>query len=172
MKIIIEFLSQAHKSLVYLEKTVVILTLFSMIFLAFLQVVSRNIFSYGFMSIDEILRIQVLWLTFLGACLASEYARHIQIDVLAHFLGGGAATKVLNILAQVVCLGVCLLLARAAIDYINMVAASGAEPSPIGAIPMWVFHLVIPYAFIAMGIRCLINIGRIYTGNYSRSIEP
>ena len=172
MKIIMDTLMQAHKSLVYLEKTVVILLLFSMIFLAFLQVVARNIFSYGFMSIDEILRLQVLWLPFLGACLASEYARHIQIDVLAHYLGSGTAAKVLNILAQLVCLFVCVLLSIAAVDYINSVAATGSEKSPIGDIPMWVFHLIIPYAFMAMGLRSVINVGRVISGSYARSIEP
>ncbi|MEW5735289.1 MAG: TRAP transporter small permease subunit [Thermodesulfobacteriota bacterium] len=174
MKAIVEMFTQAHKSLVYLEKTVTILLLYLMIVLSFGQVVARNLFDTGFMRVEEILRIIVLWLTFLGAGLAAEYNRHVKIDVLAHVVGGGRAAKIIDTLAQIFAMIISSLLFYGAMDYINTVERRTENPpmTLIQGVPDWIFKMVIPYFFLVMAIRCLINIRRIIMGTHRRSIEP
>ncbi|MFH1888246.1 MAG: TRAP transporter small permease, partial [Pseudomonadota bacterium] len=144
---------------------------FTMIFLSFGQVVARNIFSTGFMWVDEVLRIQVLWLTFLGAGLAAEYNRHVKIDVLAHLMGGSSATKVVDTMAQIVALVVCVLLFLGAVEFIR-VERMYSSSVLIRGVPDWLFRVVIPYFFFSMAIRCVINMRRIFRGTHTRSIEP
>ncbi len=167
----IAVLSRMHKGVIFCEKSVVLMLLFTMILLSFGQVVARNIFSTGFMWVDEVLRLQVLWLTFLGAGLAAEYNRHVKIDVLGHLLGGSTATKVVDSLGQLVALLVCVLLTMGAVEFIR-VEAQYSSSAIFRGIPDWVFRIVIPYFFFSMAIRCLINVRRIVKGTHTRSIEP
>ncbi|MFH2098365.1 MAG: TRAP transporter small permease, partial [Pseudomonadota bacterium] len=124
-----------------------------------------------FMWVDEVLRIQVLWLTFLGAGLAAEYNRHVKIDVLAHLMGGSSATKVVDTMAQIVALVVCVLLFLGAVEFIR-VERMYSSSVLIRGVPDWLFRVVIPYFFFSMAIRCVINMRRIFRGTHTRSIEP
>ncbi|MBU2488847.1 MAG: TRAP transporter small permease [Proteobacteria bacterium] len=171
MREFVAVLSRMHKGVIFCEKSLVLTLLFTMIFLSFGQVVARNIFSTGFMWVDEVLRIQVLWLTFLGAGLAAEYNRHVKIDVLAHLMGGSSATKVVDTMAQIVALVVCVLLFLGAVEFIR-VERMYSSSVLIRGVPDWLFRVVIPYFFFSMAIRCVINMRRIFRGTHTRSIEP
>ncbi|MBW1989577.1 MAG: TRAP transporter small permease [Deltaproteobacteria bacterium] len=171
MQQLVAFLSRIHKGVVFCEKALVLLLLFTMIFLAVGQVVARNVFSAGFIWVDEVLRIQVLWLAFLGAGLAAEYNRHVKIDVLSHVLGSTTATKTVDTAAQVFAMVVCVFLFIAAVIFIQ-VEARYSSSVLIRGVPDWVFRVIIPYFFFSMSIRCLINMRRIYLGTHTRSIEP
>ncbi|MBI9076206.1 MAG: TRAP transporter small permease subunit [Desulfatibacillum sp.] len=171
----VECLSNIHKSIIYVEKLALIILLFTMIFMQFGQVVARNIFQTGIMWVDEVLRIEVLWVAFLGAGLAAEYNRHIKIDVLSHLLGAGRASKILDTCAQLFALTACVFLFSAAVQYIVSEArypAFTVVDTDFLKIPDHVFRLVIPYFFLAMSTRCIINIRRIILGTHTRSIEP
>jgi len=167
----LECLAAMHKDLIFCEKLALIVLLFTMISLSFGQVIARNIFQTGFMWVDEVLRIEVLWVAFLGAGLAAEYNRHIKIDVLSHIMGGGRGSRILDTSAQVFALVVCLALFHASCLYIQSEARFPAC-NLIEGIPDWVFRLVIPYFFLAMSIRCMINIRRIFKGTFTRTVEP
>jgi len=56
-----------------------------MIILAFFQVILRNVFGTGILWIDPLLRQFVLWLCFLGASIATQKKKHININILGHF---------------------------------------------------------------------------------------
>ena len=57
--------------------------LMGMIFLAFLQVVMRNLFNAGIPWADTVVRLLVLWVGFLGAVLATKLEQHLTVEVLA-----------------------------------------------------------------------------------------
>ena len=80
MTIALWIFRKGSRYLLVFEKFFLCLLLFSMAFLSFGQVLARNLFSSGFMWIDEILRVEVLWITFVGASLAAEYGQHIKIE--------------------------------------------------------------------------------------------
>lgn len=165
-----KFFQRLHKVLIYSEMGAVCLLLFSMIFMAFGQVVARNVWHGGAMWVEEVLRIEVLWLAFLGAALAAEFNRHVKIDILSHLLGTGVAGKVLDCAAQVWLMAVCGTLFVASVQYINM-EREYASATMFHSIPDWFFRLVIPYFFVATVVRGIINIGRIVRGTHVRAIS-
>jgi TRAP-type C4-dicarboxylate transport system permease small subunit len=59
----------------------------SMILLAAYQVVARNFFDTGILWGDSLVRVLVLWVTFIGATIASRNDEHIRIDLLTRFTG-------------------------------------------------------------------------------------
>ncbi|MFP4477143.1 MAG: TRAP transporter small permease [Desulfatibacillaceae bacterium] len=166
---VFRFLQKCHKVLIYTEMGALCLLLLSMILMAFGQVVARNVWHGGAMWVEEVLRIEVLWIAFLGAALAAEFNRHVKIDILSHLLGAGMAGKILDSLAQIWLMLVCSMLFIASVDYINMERAYSSA-TMIGAVPDWVFRLVIPYFFVATVVRGIINIGRIAKGTHVRAI--
>jgi len=149
-----------HSSFLAVEKVFVCVLLFSMIFLSFGQVIFRNVFQSGFMWIDELLRIEVLWVTFVGAALATEYKQHIKIDILTNLLQSETAKCYIEIGSHLFAMIVCILLFYASVDYIHLVME---DPSCnfMDGVPDWNFKLVIPYAFCVMAIRCPIHIVKI-----------
>ena len=59
-----------------------------MILLAAYQVIARNFFDTGILWGDSLVRILVLWITLLGAMVASRDDSHIRMDLLSQFLDG------------------------------------------------------------------------------------
>ncbi|HEY4611898.1 MAG TPA: TRAP transporter small permease [Bacteroidota bacterium] len=126
------------------EGMLLVLFLSVMLVMAFLQVVLRNVFSFGFPWADILLRHLVLWVAFFGAALATSQERHISIDAFTRFLperARHAARVVTNLFAAVVC-------------YYLMTAAATFLQSEIdagtvlyGSVPVWYAQLIIPVGF-------------------------
>jgi len=143
------------------DKFPICVLLFSMIFLSFGQVISRNFFSKGFIWIDIVLRIEVLWLTFIGAALATEYRQHIKIDFLSNITSSDRLKKQINIIAQIFSMFICLFLFIISAHYIQVISIKSSS-TLFNGIPDWAFKIVIPYSFFMIFFRSLINIPRIY----------
>ena len=170
MQAVVRVISKIFSAQLFAEKALLVILLSTMILLCFLQVVLRNLFSSGFMWVDELSRMQVLWLTFLGAGLSTEYNRHLKIDVLAHAMGTGTMSKIINTIAQVFAMGAAILLGIAAAQYVSM-ETQYATPSFISFISTWVFELIIPYTFFMMAVRCIFNVGRIIKGTFGQPLH-
>ncbi len=65
-----------------LESGLLVAILSAMIALAGYQVIARNFFDTGLLWGDSLVRVLVLWLTFIGATIASRNDEHIRIDLL------------------------------------------------------------------------------------------
>jgi TRAP-type transport system small permease protein len=74
------------RSLIALEKSLAVVSLFLLLAFSLVQIVARNFFDFGFTHLDTISRHLVLYLAFMGAALIIEDDRHIKIDILAAFL--------------------------------------------------------------------------------------
>lgn len=70
----------------FLENGLLVVLLGSMILLAAYQVVARNFFDTGILWGDAMVRVLVLWVTFIGATIASRNDEHIRIDLLSRFI--------------------------------------------------------------------------------------
>lgn len=158
-KTVFRLAGAAHRQLIRVEKSLLCLLLLSMILLSFSQVVMRNLFSCGFVWINEALRIQVIWIAFIGASLAAEYGRHLRIDILSHLLRNNGTIRLADALANSFTAVVSIVLSVAAVQYIVLIKPFSAA-SPIMNIPEWTLRLVIPYAFAAMAVRCTVYIFR------------
>lgn len=75
-----------RQKLILIEKFIAGTSLLLLLILAITQVVLRNFFELGFSDIDVISRHMVLFITFMGAALASENSQHIKIDCINSLL--------------------------------------------------------------------------------------
>ena len=71
----------------FVESGLLVLLLSSMILLAAYQIIARNFFDTGILWGDSLVRVLVLWVTFIGATIASRNDEHIRIDLLTRFTG-------------------------------------------------------------------------------------
>jgi len=121
------------------------------ILVAFLQVILRNVFSFGFSWMEELLRVSVLWIGFLGASLAIRHGRHINIDVFSRSLPERLKPP-LRLVIDLVMLGVCLIFLAAAVDYIRVERESG-DISEALRVPMWALQTIFPLVFAVGSFR-------------------
>ena len=75
-----------YKFLLKVETGVLVTLLFSMIIMAVVQIIMRNVFTSGLLWADAYVRIAVLWMAFVGAMVASRSGKHIAIDVFIRTL--------------------------------------------------------------------------------------
>ena len=141
------------------EGTLLVVFLTVMLVMAFLQVVLRNFFSFGFSWADIVLRHLVLWIAFFGAAMATSHDRHISIDAFTRFLPERvkhAARVVTNLFAAVVC----FYLMSAARVFIE----SEIEFSTVifGDVPAWYAQIIIPVGFgllmVHFAVRALLDL--------------
>lgn len=132
------------------EDLVLALLLSSMIGLAVLQIVARNLADTSFPWIDPLLRVEVLWLGLLGAAAATRSGRHITIDILEPVLKGAwkmRLTRLANLAAAVVC----AVVAWYAWQFV-LIEREYPTPGELG-LSTWHQQLVIPFSFGLMAIR-------------------
>lgn len=142
----------ALRRLYQLEDALLVVLLSTMILLASMQIALRNLFDFGLVWADPLLRIMVLWLGLIGASIATRENKHIQIDLLTRFLNQKSLLLLHAVINQFSA-WVCLIIAWYGatwirFDYIDKV------PSVIG-IPAWSLEIIIPVAFTLIGTRYL-----------------
>ena len=142
----------------WIERSAVIALLAVMVALAFLQVILRNVFSTGFLWADPMLRHAVLWIGFLGASLATQQEKHINIDLVTRFLSP-RMTNIVRIVTNLFAGIVCALLANAGRTFVASEQSTGDILLTINAMefPAWWFQLIIPIGFGLMAFRFLIK---------------
>jgi TRAP-type C4-dicarboxylate transport system permease small subunit len=150
------FLEAVNRFLVRMEKNLTILFLACMVMVAFAQVAIRNLFGVGYVWMDESVRVMTLWLVFLGAGLASQYASHIRMDILLLIIS--ERTKyIVNVIANIFIMMVCMGFFVAAIKHVFYQFHSSVHLVLTG-IPDWITSLVIPYFFAIAVFRSLLHI--------------
>jgi len=127
-----------------IEGAVLIFLLLVMLFMAFGQVVLRNLSTGGIVWGDILLRHLVLWIGFLGAALATSGERHITIDILTRYLSDrfkGVVATVSNVFAAVIC----FLLFRASLTFIEFEISN--NNTVFSEIPSWYAQIIIPVGY-------------------------
>lgn len=146
-------ISQLLKGLHRAEEALLVLLLLAMVLVAVAQIVLRNGFDAGFLWGDSFLRVLVLWITLVGALVASRGQRHISIDVAGKYLPPVAA-KAAAVFNGLFTAAVCFLLAWYSFEFVKM---EYEYPSMAFAnIPTWLCESIMPIAFSLIGVRYLI----------------
>jgi TRAP-type C4-dicarboxylate transport system permease small subunit len=153
-----KFLQAVSGALNFLERSLIVLLLGIMVILAFTQVILRNFFSSGLLWGDPFLRHLVLWIGFLGASIATQQEKHINIDLLTRF----ASPKIVNIfhIATNLFAGlVCYYLASAGWTFLVSEMEAHDALFSIGetAFAAWWFQTIIPAGFGLMSFRFFIR---------------
>jgi TRAP-type C4-dicarboxylate transport system permease small subunit len=90
-----------------LEDAVLMFILVGMVLLAFTQIFLRNIFGIGLIWIDPLVRQMLLWVTLVGAMVATRDHKHITEDAIGRYLPQGriklATGFISNTFATIVC---------------------------------------------------------------------
>ena len=151
---IIEAISNA---LLWIERSLIVILLTMMCTLAFLQVILRNAFSFGFLWADPLLRYMVLWVGFLGAVLATREGKHFAVDFLNRFLSPRLLLIVksfVNCFAAVVS----ILLMRAAFQF--LIEGIGADERDLFDLPRRMYFTIIPIGFGLIALQFIFNVIR------------
>ncbi len=161
-------LDRIDRALARAETALLILFLAVMVVMAFVQVLLRNLFSTGILWGDSLLRHLVLWLTFLGASLATRENRHIKIDILARLLKGRLrhlAAALTNLSGSVVC----AFLAKASIVFV--LDERGAGTTTFAAVPTWIVLSILVYGFAVIALRFLLGALKEASAFHSEGVE-
>lgn len=132
------------------EQGLLVILLSSMIVIAFLQIVLRNLFSTGLSWGDPLVRNLVLWVGFIGAALATKEGRHINIDVLSRWMPP-LGKHLADFVTQLFSFFICGFLMFAASKFIRNEAQMG-NITFLG-IPAWIPEAILPIVFGLMALR-------------------
>lgn len=135
------------------EDALLVLLLSTMILLASTQILLRNLFDSGFVWIDPLLRVLVLWLGLIGATVATRNNRHIRIDLSTKFFKRNTHRLIQSIIGQISA-WTCLVVAWYGFKWIQMDYVDGMT-SFVG-VPAWMLEIIIPATFALIGLRYLI----------------
>jgi len=138
-----------------LEDGALLLALVSMLVMALLQIVMRNLFDSGFLWAESFLRILVLWVAMLGAMVATRERNHISIDILSRFLSGGYLVG-LRIVTNLFAAAICFVTVFYALELVQYEFED--ETEAFAGVPVWVCQSIIPFAFGVMGVRFLLSL--------------
>ena len=130
------------------EDAVLVIVLTAMILLAAAQIVMRNLFNFGFIWTDEMLRMLVLWIAVAGAVAASRTDKHINIAILNRFLPDKIKLLV-KIIVHIFTAAVCGVVTWYSVQFVQTSHEFG--DILMGSIPAWWLQLILPVGF---GLIC------------------
>ncbi len=143
-------LNRLFQYTITVEDSLLVIMLSTMIVVASVQILLRNVWGTGLGWADPLLRILVLWVALLGAMVATRENNHITIDILSRYLprrGKQLSQLITNLFTSVVCGILAFHSARFVIqDY-------EAEVIAFYAVPAWLFELIIPFGFAVICLR-------------------
>ncbi len=137
----------------YLEDTLLIVILLSMILLAGAQIVLRNFFDFSLFWGDEMLRLMVLWLTVAGGLAASRLDKHISVEVLDRFLPYKLQMPV-QIILDLFTASVCALISWQSARFVMSSYEYG--DTLMNNFPAWIAQIILPVGFALMAWRHLL----------------
>lgn len=135
------------------EDALLVFLLSAMILLAASQIVLRNVLDSGFVWIDPLLRVLVLWLGLIGATVATRNNKHIRIDLLSKLFSRNTHRLIQSVIGQISA-WTCLVIAWYGFKWIQMDFADGV--TSFAGIPAWMLEVIIPVTFALIGLRYLI----------------
>lgn len=144
------FLHQGIRILQKIEEGFLICLLLLMVFLAAFQIFARNLFDSGIRFGDELIRMLVLWISLMGAMVASRTNSHVNIDLFSRYLPAGFQ-KISKLLVCVFTSFICLLMAFFSYQFVMMEKADGSIAFSV--VPAWICQSIMPAAFAIISIR-------------------
>ena len=148
-------LKEINQFLKRIEETLLISLVILLVFLAFFQVLLRNVFSAGIIWADIFLRQLVLWIGLLGAVVVTSERRHLKIDVFSKLISD-KKRPMLNLGIDSFSLFITILLTKA--SYVFVMSEKLGGSTLFLNVPAWVMESIIPIAFALMSFHFLLRI--------------
>jgi TRAP-type C4-dicarboxylate transport system permease small subunit len=106
--------------------------------------------------------------TFVGSPYVLLYRGHVGVDLLPNALGG-RGRFLLDVIASVLSLAFCLILAWSSYGYFHEAASGGWTTDTVWALPLWIPLLPLP---LGMGLMCLQYVAEIAKLAFSPERRP
>jgi TRAP-type C4-dicarboxylate transport system permease small subunit len=136
-----------------IEDGILVLILVGMVFLAFLQIVLRNVFGIGLVWIEPLVRQMLLWVALAGAMVATRNHNHITVDAISRFLPPGRIKFASGLLCDTFATIVCGLLTYSTFLVFYREFQDPLLDNIIPGLPHWASLLTLPIAFAVMTLR-------------------
>jgi len=140
--------------LVNIEDVLLAFALLVMIALASSQILLRNVADTSLVWADPVLRNLVLWIGLLGAMVASQRGRHINIDLLQRYLGESARCAVRSFM-ELFTAAICGLVSWHSLRFV--LDERGANTMVVSGLPTWVAESILPLAFAVMALSAVVR---------------
>jgi TRAP-type C4-dicarboxylate transport system permease small subunit len=134
----------------YIENSVLVVSLVTMLVLSIAQIVLRNFFDAGIYWAEPFLRLLVLWVALLGAMVATRERNHINIDAASRYLAPLARKAVTSVVAAVSSV-ICAIVAWFSLDFVMLEFED--QNIAFANVPTWLTEVIIPVAFAVMALR-------------------
>jgi TRAP-type C4-dicarboxylate transport system permease small subunit len=138
------------KILEWTENALLVALLGAMVIFASSQILLRNLFDFGLVWIDPVLRAMLLWVGMFGASIASRNNEHIKIDLFSGYLDARSNLAIQACVNLFTCL-VCLLVAWHGLRWILLEYSEATID--IARIPTWQVGAIIPLTFTLISLR-------------------
>jgi len=156
-----KILKWVDKSLMKLEGWLIVTFLSAMILLTFIQVVLRGLYTHAHLGwanslmgqldwSEPLVRLLVLWLTFLGASLLTRENKHIKIDLLTSLVPP-RRLPLIGFILSLACILISSIMFIVCADYIKMEMAYGENM--FLDFPGWIGQIILPAGFAAILFR-------------------
>jgi TRAP-type C4-dicarboxylate transport system permease small subunit len=132
-----------------------LITLFaSLVIVAVYQILARNVWGGGLGWGDAFVRTAVLWVTVIGALVASRNDDHIRIDLIARYLPTRAQIWVRRLGAAFAGV-VSGMFAVQSTQFVRYEFEDG--PIAFGIVPAWACEIVLPIGFALIAIKYVLR---------------
>jgi TRAP-type C4-dicarboxylate transport system permease small subunit len=138
----------------WLEGALLAALLTTMIGVAAFQVVARNLFDSGLLWGDGLVRVLVLWVTLVGAMVASRRDDHIRMDLLTKVLSERWVRPARRLTSAFTAL-VCGLFAYHSARFVWFDYQEGIIA--FAGVPAWMCEAVLPVGAAVMAVRYLLH---------------
>ena len=138
----------------FVESGMLVGMLAVMIALAAYQVVARNFFDTGIVWGDSLVRVLVLWITLLGAMVASRNDEHIRMDLISRFLSD-AGKRLLRRIGSLFTCVICALFAWYSYQLVSL--EYEFQDLAFAKVPVWACEAVMPLGGGVMALRYLFH---------------
>ena len=146
-------MSGLNRALTTLENVLAAGTLAAAAVIAIVAVLLRQVFGVFLFWSEETIIYLVIYSTFLGAVITLRHQEHVNVDVIAAFLGkrGKQVMAVIAIVVTMIYLGV--------VGYFAWMLIfepfSTSTTTPALGVPLWVVELSVPIGFTLMFVRAI-----------------
>jgi len=133
-------LAVAEDWFVKLNQWVVIALMATMALLVFVNVVSRYVFNYSIIWVEELTQYQMIWIAYLGAGLALREGRHVAVDTLQDLL----PARLRRFVRLAIWFAIAVFLVTLTILGFQIAAFTWNQETPVMNIPTGIPYLAIP----------------------------
>lgn len=145
-------LAQAEDWFVKANQWIVIALMGTMAVLVFVNVVSRYVFNFSIIWVEELTQYQMIWVAYLGAGLALREGRHVAVDTIQDLFPPPAQRTIRGL----IWLAMAAFLVTLTVLGLRIVAFTWNQETPVLNIPTGIPYLAIPLGAAAFLLHAIL----------------